>query len=135
MTDRGLQNLETVRTLFDAMGKGDLDAIRGTLADDVTLVIPGSFRYAGTFHGPDGFLGAFGQLVQASAGTLQVRLVDSAVEGADGDRVIATFHGTGRVGDEVVDEHNACLVRLDGGRITELVEFFGDPHTVARQWG
>jgi ketosteroid isomerase-like protein len=51
MTSRGLENLEVVRRLYSAIGQGDLGAIRQLLSDDVTLVIPGSFRLAGTFKG------------------------------------------------------------------------------------
>jgi ketosteroid isomerase-like protein len=42
---------QVVRALFDAIGRGDLDAIRQLLALDITLTIPGSFRLAGVFQG------------------------------------------------------------------------------------
>jgi ketosteroid isomerase-like protein len=63
--------MQVVRGLFDAIRRGDLDAIRQVLAPDVTFTIPGSFRLAGEFRRPDGFLRSLGQLVQASAGTLR----------------------------------------------------------------
>jgi len=135
VTSRGLENLEVVRSLFSAIGQGDVGTIRQLLSDDVTLVIPGSFRLAGTFKGPDEFLRGFGQLVEASAGTLRVELVSTAVDGLDGNQVIASFSATGTVSNEAIEEQNACLVRLDGGRIVEMVDFYGDPETVARQWG
>ena len=37
MTSRGLENLQVVRQLFDAMGNGDLGTLRQLLSDDVTL--------------------------------------------------------------------------------------------------
>lgn len=134
MVSRGLENLDAVRKLFDAMGRGDLGAIRQLLADDVALIIPGTFRLAGTFAGPDGFLQGFGQLIEASLGTLQVQLVSTAVNGLDGDQVIATYHATGAVRNEPIDEDIACLVTLTDGRITQMIDFYGDPVTVARQW-
>jgi ketosteroid isomerase-like protein len=56
VASRGVANLQVVRVLFDAIANGDLDTIRQVLAPDVTFTIPGSFRLAGVFHGPDEFL-------------------------------------------------------------------------------
>ena len=134
MTSRGVANLQAVRELFDAIGRGDMDAIRQVLAPEVRFTIPGSFRLAGVFHGPDGFLQGLGQLVQASAGTLRVELVNTAVNGLDGDLVIANYHATGTVKGEDIDEHNACLITLDDRLVKEMTDFYGDPVTVARQW-
>lgn len=134
MTSRGVANAQVVRKLFEAIGHGDLDAIRRVLAPDVTFVIPGSFRLAGVFHGPDEFLRGLGQLVQASAGTLRVELVNTTVNGLDGDLVIANYHATGTVKGEAIDERNACLIKLNDGHIREMTDFYGDPETVARQW-
>jgi uncharacterized protein len=134
VTSRGVANAQVVRTLFDAIGSADLDAIRQVLASDVTFTIPGSFRLAGVFHGPDEFLRGLGQLVQASAGTLRVELVNTAVNGLDGDLVIADYHATGTVKGEAIDERNACLIKLDDGQVSEMTDFYGDPETVARQW-
>jgi ketosteroid isomerase-like protein len=134
VTSRGVANLQVVRTLFDAIGGGDLDAIRQVLAADVIFTIPGSFRLAGVFQGPDEFLRGLGQLVQASAGTLRVELVSTAVNGLDGDLVIANYHAAGTVTGETINEHNACLIKLDDGLVREMTDFYGDPVTVARQW-
>jgi ketosteroid isomerase-like protein len=123
VTSRGLENLEVVRRLYSALGQGDVGTIRQLLSDDVT------------FKGPDEFLQGFGQLVEASAGTLRVELVSTAVDGLDGNQVIASYRATGTVNNEAIEEQNACLVRLDGGRIVDMVDFYGDPETVARQWG
>ena len=134
LISRGVANAKVVRALFDAIGSGHLDAIRRVLAPDVTFTIPGSFRLAGVFHGPDEFLRGLGQLVEASAGTLRVELVNTAVNGIDGDLVIANYHATGTVNGEAVDERNTCLIKLDDGQVSEITDFYGDPETVARQW-
>jgi hypothetical protein len=101
--------------LFDAIGSGNLDAIRQMLSSHVTLTIPGSFHLAGVFHPPDEFLRGFGQLVQASAGTLRVEPVNTAVNGLDGYRVVADCHATGTLNGEAIDEHNAYLIKVDHG--------------------
>jgi len=134
VTSRGIANAHVVRTMFDAIGRGDLDAIRETLAPDVTSTIPGSFRLAGIFDGPDEFLRGLGQLVQASAGTLRPKLVSTTVNGLDGDLVIANYQATGTVNGEALDEDNACVIKLNDGQVSEMTDFYGDPETVARQW-
>jgi hypothetical protein len=52
VTSRGVANLHVVHGLFDAIGRGDLDAIRQVLAPDVTFtiprVIPSCWRIPGT---------------------------------------------------------------------------------------
>ena len=134
MTSRGVANTQVVRGLFDAIASGALEAIRQVFAPDVTLTIPGSFRLAGVLHGRDEFLRGLGQLVQASKGTLHVELVNTAVNGLDGELVIANYHATGTVKDETIDEHNACLIKLDDGQVSEMTDFYGDPEIVAHQW-
>jgi len=52
---------------------------------------------------------------QASAGTLRVELVNTAVNGLDGDLVIADYHATGIINGEAIDEQNACLIKVDDG--------------------
>lgn len=127
MTSRGVADTQVVRALFDAIGRGDLDAIRQVLAADVIITLPGSFRLAGVSQGPDEFLRGLGQLVQASAGTLRVELVNTTVNGHDGDLVIANYHATGTVNGEAIDEHNACLIKLGDGLVSEMTDFYGDP--------
>ena len=65
---------------------------------------------------------------------MRVELVNTAVNGLDGDLVIANYHATGTVNAEAIDEHNACLIKLDDGHVSEMTDFYGDPETVARQW-
>ena len=48
--------------------------------------------------------------------------------------VIANYHATGTVKDETIDEHNACLIKLDDGQVSEMTDFYGDPEIVAHQW-
>jgi hypothetical protein len=65
---------------------------------------------------------------------LHVELVNTAVNGLDGELIIANYHASGTVKDETIDEHNACLIKLDDGQVSEMTDFYGDPETVARVW-
>ncbi len=65
---------------------------------------------------------------------MRVELVTTAVNGLDGDLVIANYHATSTVNGEAVDERNTCLIKLDDGQVSEMTDFYGDPETVARQW-
>jgi ketosteroid isomerase-like protein len=130
----GETNVEVVRQFYAAIAANDFTTLASLLADDVVLTIPGSFSRAGRFQGRDEFFRAFGQLVEGSGGTLQVELVSTAVNGIDGDQVIARFHATGTVKGEPLDEDNLLLITLSDGLIVSIVEFYSDPETVHRQW-
>jgi ketosteroid isomerase-like protein len=108
--------------------------MRSFLSEDVVLTIPGSFSRAGTFQGREEFFRALSKLVEGSGGTLHVELVGTAVNGLDGDQVIARYRATGTVKGEQLDEDNALLLTLRDGLIVAAVDFYGDPATVERQW-
>jgi ketosteroid isomerase-like protein len=127
-------NAEIAGTFFAALAAGDFAGMGALLADDVVLVIPGSFSRAGTFRGREGVFQALGQLVEGSDGTLKVELVSTAVNGIDGDQVIARYHATGVAKGEPLDEDNALLFTMADGLIVHAVDFYGDPETVERQW-
>jgi ketosteroid isomerase-like protein len=48
--------------------------------------------------------------------------------------VIKSYHGTGTVKGEPLDEQNAFLMTCANGLIVSLVDFYGDPETVERVW-
>jgi ketosteroid isomerase-like protein len=128
------QNVATARRFFDAVGSADVATIQSLLSDDATLIIPGSFSRAGTFKGRDEFLRGIGQLVEGSGGTLQVELLHTFVDGLAGDQVIASYHATGTVKAEPLDEYNAVLMTFADDHIVAMVDFYSDPETVERQW-
>jgi hypothetical protein len=64
---------------------------------------------------------------------LRVELVNTAVNGLDGDLVIADYHAAGIINGEAIDEQNACLIKVDDGQVSEMTDSHGDPETVARQ--
>jgi ketosteroid isomerase-like protein len=123
------------QAFYTALAAGDFETLRALLGDDVVLTISGSFSRAGRFEGRDEFFRAvltnstcsvpFGQLVAGSG---------AAVNGLDGDQMIARFHATGTVKGEPLDEDNLLLLTLRDGLIVSVVEFYSDPETVHRQW-
>jgi hypothetical protein len=91
-----------------AVESGDLDALRGLLADDVAF-------YSPVVHKPYRGREIVGQVLAFAAATLaDFRYVD---EVGDGDRVALIFQA--RVGDR--DVHGVDLVHTDAdGRVDEL---------------
>ena len=130
----GNTNAEIANRFFDAVAAADLVTVQSLLADDAVLTLPGSFSRAGVFKGRDEFLRGVGQLVEASGGTLRVELLNTFVNGANGDQVIGCYHGTGTVKAELLDEYNAFLMSCANGLIVSLVDFYSDPETVERVW-
>jgi len=82
------RNVQIARRFFDAVAAADIATIQSVPSQNAVLMLPGSFSRAGTFEGRDEFLRGVGQLVEASGGTLRVELLDTFVNGLDGDQVI-----------------------------------------------
>lgn len=49
-------NLETIRTAYDAFARGDVPAVLAVLAPDVSWTEAEGFPYGGTYSGPDAVL-------------------------------------------------------------------------------
>jgi uncharacterized protein len=84
---------DTLRTIFDAFAKGDVETVMGLFTDDIEYHVSGRSPVSGTYSGKDEVLGLFGKLMGLSGGTFQVEVQD----------VLAN------------DEHGVALT-LEGGR-------------------
>jgi len=122
-----VRDLDTVRSMYDAFARRDLDVIHSTLAPDVVIeqpeVLPWGGRYEG-HHGFDLFIGAL------------LRRVEPIVEVGElfdaGDHIVRIGRGRGRIvangGSYDVREIHLWGVR--DGRITSFTVYL-DTATLA----
>lgn len=61
---------------YDAVARGDLDALADVLADDVVWHVPGNGLISGDYHGHDGVVEFFTKAQQLANGTMRVELHD-----------------------------------------------------------
>lgn len=120
-----MSNVEVARGLYDAFGRGDLDAVRAAMAADVRWIEPESLPY-GTQVGFDAIL----QNVLAVAvseiegfGARPEQWIDG------GDAVVALGHYEGRsiATGRDLDVSFAHVLRFDDGLLTEL-RVYADTH-------
>ncbi len=87
------KNIQTAKDFFAAIGRGDKEALRALVAEDIEWIIPGKdWPLAGTRHGHAGLADL---LVTAS------RSIETSTEArelvAQGDRVFVVGVATGRI--------------------------------------
>ena len=122
------ENVERLRGMYDALSKGDGNALPALLADDIELIITGpeSMPMAGSWKGRD-------QVLQAAAANF-ARLEDQKPEllavTAQGDQVavVAREQGRLRASGKSYEVHWLQLFTVREGRITRILEFCDDPH-------
>lgn len=69
-------NEQTLRTIYDAFGRGDVDTVMGSLTDDIKYHISGRSPVSGEYSGKDEVLGFIGKLMELSGGTFSLEVLD-----------------------------------------------------------
>lgn len=112
--------LKVVQSFFAAFGKGDTQALKQFVADDVEWHIPGKHPLAGTKKGADEFLEFFAKL--GSAGfKAQVMIL-----AANDTYVIDAHRGWNTKGEEKIDLNWILLYQVKDGKIQRVQNFSGD---------
>ncbi|WP_211589974.1 nuclear transport factor 2 family protein [Microbispora sp. H11081] len=115
-----------VRETYDALAKGNLDDLRGSLlADDVVFHVPGRGALAGDYRGKDEVLNYLTRLGELSGNTMGYEPESFLV---DGDRVAAMVRVRGERGDRRLEDHGVHMFRVSDGKITERWSYPYDPY-------
>jgi len=67
---------DTLRTVYDAFAKGDIETVMGLYTDDIEFHVSGRSQVSGSYSGKDQVLGLYGKLVELSGGTFRVEALD-----------------------------------------------------------
>jgi ketosteroid isomerase-like protein len=103
------------REFFAAYGRGDLEATRDALTEDLTSYVTNAEGGADVVSGRDAYLGRLPDL-HAAGGSVDVT---QALE-VDDERVLAMVEIRASRGGRDLHNHAAFLIRFSGGRIGEL---------------
>ena len=119
------QDVEVVRSVFDAWNSGDMQAFRDGYAEDAVLVTDPRFPEGGTFEGTAEVERFFDGLRQGWEGGRSYARDPQLSEA--GERVMATFEwrGTGETSGIDVFFDTTALFTVRGNRIAQ-VEFYFD---------
>ena len=69
-------NEDTLRTVYDAFAKGDVDTVMGLYTDDIKFHVSGRSLVSGDYSGKGEVLGFFGKLMELSGGTFHLEVLD-----------------------------------------------------------
>lgn len=118
----------------DALARGDMDALRDTLHDDVVWHQPGAHSLAGAHRGKDAVLRLLGSLMERSAGTFE--LVPTGPAMVNGTLVALPVRFSARAADRTdLAMTGVDLFRLADDRIAEVWLFSEDQPVEDAFWG
>jgi ketosteroid isomerase-like protein len=125
-------NVDLLRRLYDAQGRGDLDAYLSLLSDDFVLHIPGGSRIAGDYVGKDEVRRHFREIRELSGGTFRTSVHDLAASDTHG---IALIEASAERNGERVDLPRVHAWHVREGRLTELWLTPADQFAFDAYWG
>lgn len=121
-TDR--TELDVVRGVYEAVGRGDLDAVVAALDEDVEWIEPEGGTYGGTYHGPrevvDEVLGSVVGEWEAFAVEPERFVVD------DGTVVALVTHRGLHANGERFEAPIADVWEVEDGTVTRFQHYVGD---------
>ena len=105
----------SARGFFEAYGRGDMDAVRAGLAEDLVAYVTTADGGADRVEGRDAYLARLPDL-RAAGGALDV----TQVLEVDAEHVLAMVEIRASLGDARLHNHAAFLARVEAGSITRL---------------
>jgi ketosteroid isomerase-like protein len=125
-------NVDVVQGVWDAFGRGDIDAILETIAPSAETRLPESLPWGGTYTGPDGFQDFLAKL-EASFEVFSA--TPEKVLGADDNHVVVVAKTKGRTkGGGTLEGRTVWIYQLRDGKIADA-ESFGDTARVLEAFG
>jgi len=125
-------DVEVVRRFYAAVAARDLGTAEACFAPDATWHVPGNSPIAGDHSGwpaiRDGFLARLGPL---SGGTFRAELLDVAIGQS---YVVAVQHATATYQGRHLDVTGCQLMRVAGGRVTEVRGHYSDQTALDAFW-
>jgi uncharacterized protein len=118
-------NEELVRRGIDAFGKGDMDTVRETFAEDIVWHSPGRNAFAGDYRGIDEVLGQFGRLFEETGGTFSLEIHDVL---ANDDHVVVLARARGERKGKTLDDDGVQIFHVKDGKVTESWIHPGDSY-------
>jgi ketosteroid isomerase-like protein len=109
-------NEDLYRRGLEAFQKGDLDTLRGHLAEDVVWHVTGRSQFAGDHKGLGEVLGLFGRQVEATGGTFRLELHDLF---ANDEHAVALVRTTAERNGKRLDDPGVHVVHIRNGKLAE----------------
>jgi ketosteroid isomerase-like protein len=124
-------NVDLARRAWDAISRGDADALRETMTPDIVWrATARGAPWSGMHKGQDAVVDLLARVGEISD-FFQAQLVDVL---ASNERVLWVFHASFRMGGRVAELDYLLLGRTRDGRLAEIWTAPLDPDTIERFW-
>ncbi|MFG2002551.1 nuclear transport factor 2 family protein [Spirillospora sp. NPDC048911] len=125
-------NVTLLRDGYTAFAKGDIDFIRGLLAEHVVHRVPGHGPLCGEYSTPEEILGFYVRLFELSGGTFRTEPYAVMADDEHGVALVQTY--AERPGGKVLDSRAVDVFRIDHSRITEIRTLAEDQYVDDEFW-
>lgn len=126
-------NIERVRSYFDAVARGDLEAVGRAFADDIEWHQPGNGSLSGLHRGKQAVFALPGSFMERSGGTFRIDHVGTLI--SQGDIVVAPLHFRAERSGTSMSMSGVDLLRIEDDRIREVGLFSEDQPAEDAFWG
>jgi len=110
-------HLELIKSLLSAFSRGDIEAVRNLLSEDVRLHFPGNNALSGEYRGRDRALEALARSMQWTGGTTRVQMHDVLANETHG---VLLYNVRARRGDRSIEYRYIDLYHFREGQICEI---------------
>lgn len=124
---------EIVGRYFDAVSRGDLEAISASFSDEINWHQPGNGSLSGLHVGKAAVLALLGNFMQRSEGTFRIDGVGPLM--AQGDLVAVSLHFRAERAGASMSMGGIDVLRVAGGLIQEVWLFSEDQPAEDAFWG
>lgn len=125
-------NIQIVKDAFNAIGRGDLQALLALTAEDIAWMIPGQWELAGTHSGHAGLTAFF----QKSSSVMEMSYPTPPEFIGQGGRVVVVGCATGTIKStrRTFEDNFVFVITVQDGKITHIREYI-DTLAMARASG
>jgi ketosteroid isomerase-like protein len=123
--------VELTRRGYDAFARGDLAALSGLIADEVTWHVTGAGPLSGTYRGRDEVFSFFGRLAEETGGTFRLDVHDVL---ANDEHAIALCRLSASRGGKSIEVPVANVSHVRDGKVTEFWGATTDPQASIDFW-
>lgn len=127
------QNIEIVRRYFDAVARGDLQAVGDAFAADIEWHQPGKGSLSGLHRGKEAVFALLGKFMERSGGTFRIDEIGPLM--AQGDLVATSIHFRAEKAGASISMSGVDMLRIADGRIREVWLFSEDQAAEDAFWG
>lgn len=124
-------SVELIQNAYDAFTKGDMETVSNAFADDIIWHNPGRSSIAGTLHSKQEVFDFFGRLVEETAGTFHLDVLN--VFGQD-DRVVVLLVENAERNGKTWREQSLHLWRLKDSKAVEFRQYPEDLYASDEFW-